>query len=238
MGSNAPMHRAVLAALLVVSLAGCGDDSNGSEPAATSTTTSTSVTTAAPTTVPAGDELATAVWPDPTTSQRFEDPVAAARSFAVDLVGFTDPVVGEFQQGDSRSGEVEVRPTPTGPVTTVLVRQLGGDGTWWVLGCATANIEVDQPTAGEQISSPVRLAGRANAYEGNVNVQIVADSGTEPLVESYVTGMMGELGPFDREVEFPNPGSGRGAVLFRTLSAEDGSVWEAAVVRVGFATTG
>jgi hypothetical protein len=236
--SNAPMHRAVLAALLVVTLAGCGDDTNGSRPATTSTTTSSSVTTAVPTTVPAGDDLATAVWPDPSHSQRFDDPVAAARSFAVDLVGFTDPVVGEFRQGDARSGEVEVRPTPTGPVTTVLVRQLGGDDTWWVLGSTTTNIEVDQPTAGEQVSSPVRLAGRANAYEGNVNVQIVTDGSTEPLVESYVTGMMGELGPFDREVEFPNPGSGRGAVLFRTFSEEDGSVWEAAVVRVSFVTNG
>jgi hypothetical protein len=175
------------------------------------------------------------VWPDPSHSQRFEDPVAAARSFAVDLVGFTDPVVGEFRQGDARSGEVEVRPTPTGPVTTVLVRQLGGDDTWWVLGSTTPNIEVDQPTGGEQIGSPVRLAGRANAYEGNVNVQIVTYGQVEPLVESYVTGMMGELGPFEREVEFPNPGSGRGAVLFRTFNEENGSVWEAAVVRVSFA---
>ncbi len=48
--------------------------------------------------------------------------MAAVRGFTEDLVGFTDPVYGEYQGGDSRSGEVEVRAAPDGPVTTVFVR--------------------------------------------------------------------------------------------------------------------
>lgn len=199
------------------------------------TSTATSTTTTPSTSTPAGDATITAVWPRSDTAQRFEDPVAAARSFAVDFVGFTDPILGEFRQGDSRSGEVEVRPRADGPVTTVLVRQLGDDGSWWVLGSATANIEVTEPAALAAIGDPVTLKGKANAFEGTVNVDIRADGRDEPLAKGFVTGRMGEMGPFDSTLAFPSPHDGYGAVVFRTLSAQDGSVWEAAVVRVKFA---
>ncbi len=211
--------------------------------AATTTSVATTDTSARPTepgsstssTPSAGGATVTAVWPRSDTAQRFEDPVAAARSFAVDFAGFTDPVLGEFRQGDSRSGEVEVRPRADGPVTTVLVRQLGDDGSWWVLGSATANIEVTEPAALATIGDPVTLKGKANAFEGTVNVDIRADGRDEPLAKGFVTGRMGEMGPFDSTLSFPSPHDGYGAVVFRTLSAEDGSVWEAAVVRVKFA---
>ena len=97
------------------------------------------------------------MFPDPATSRRFDDPVAAARAFAVDFVGFVDPVLGEFVQGDSRSGEVEIRPVADGPATTVFVRQLGSDGTWWVIGSATGDITLDTPAAGDEITSPVAV---------------------------------------------------------------------------------
>ena len=101
--------------------------------AATTTTTTTSVaittTTSTPATTTPVDPSATdaAVWPAPSSGRRFTDPVEAATTFATEFVGFTDPVVGEFLQGDSRSGEVEVRPRADGPVTTVFVRLLGTD---------------------------------------------------------------------------------------------------------------
>lgn len=197
-------------------------------------TTSPPSTSALPTTAPPAEGSNTAVWPWAGSPQRFDDPVAAARSYALDFVGFTNPVIGEFMQGDSRSGEVEVRPSSDGPVTTVFVRQVSDDDSWWVLGSATANIEVTEPSALSAIDSPVTLKGRANAFEGNVNVEVRVDGAMEPLAEGFVTGQMGEMGPFDSTLEFPSPKGGWGAVLFRTLSAEDGSVWEAAVVRVGF----
>lgn len=233
---------AVLAALAVAGLVVYLVRDDDDEPTTVDTTTSsttTSTTTEPDTTrstepAPDGD-TATAVWPLASTAQRFEDPVAAARSFAVDYVGFTDPVMGEFLQGDSRSGEVEVRAVPDGPVTTVFVRQLGPDDSWWVLGSATANIEVDEPAALATISSPVTLAGRARAFEGTVNVEVRADGTEEPLATDFVTGRGdGTLGPFSKDVAFPSPGSGGGAVLFTTLSMENGQVWEAGVVRVSF----
>ena len=68
-----------------------------------------------------------------------------------------------------------------------------------------------------------------------MDVDIRADGRDEPLAKGFVTGRMGEMGPFDSTLSFPSPHGGYGAVVFRTLSAEDGSVWEAAVVRVKFA---
>jgi len=203
--------------------------------AAPTTEPSTAAPTTATTVAPAPTDTSTAVFPDASTDVRYDDPVEAARGFAVDFVGFTDPVVGELMQGDARSGEVEVRPVANGPVTTVFVRQLGTDGTWWVLGSATANIAADAPGAGEAISSPVSVSGNALAFEGTVNVEIRQDGTDQLLGTGVVTGGGDILRPFSGEIEFTHPTAAYGAVVFLTRSEEDGRVWEAAVVRVSFA---
>jgi hypothetical protein len=202
----------------------------------TAPTTAPSTTTPTPTSTPApapGD-TATAVFPDPSTSLRFDDPVAAAGAFAVDFVGFTDPVVGEFAQGDSRSGEVEVRPKAEGPATTVFVRQLGSDDSWWVLGSATSDITLDTPATGDTITSPVALTGTALAFEGHVTVEVRQDGAREPIGTGIVTGGGDMVRPFSGEVEFTAQTTERGALILLTDSAEDGRVWQAVVIRVAF----
>lgn len=217
-----------------------GDDT-ATEPTTTLAPTTAAPTTAAPTTAPptttapAPVDTSTAVFPVAGTDVRFDDPVDAARAFAVDFVGFTDPVVGEFAQGDARSGEVAVRPTTDGPVTTVLVRQLGSDGTWWVLGSATADITVDAPGAGEAVTAPLTVRGTALAFEGVVNVEVREDGVRQPLGTGTVTGGGDIPRPFSGEIDFSAPTQPYGAVLFLTRSEQDGQVWQAAVLRVGFA---
>lgn len=200
-----------------------------------STTTERDATTS---TVPSGegdDPAVAAVWPGASTSQRFDDPAAAARSFAVDLAGFPDDtIVGDFEEGDSRSGEVEVRATERGPVTTVLVRQLGDDGSWWVIGASTANIELNAPSPGGTVSSPLELSGRARAFEGTIEVEVRADGQLEPIGGTFATGGSDAMRAFDTEVEFSAPGVDSGVLILRSRSAEDGSVAEATVVRVHF----
>jgi hypothetical protein len=201
------------------------------EPGAQTTAVEPSSTTAIPPV-----DLSTAVWPTTGSSVRFDDPVDAAEGFATDFVGFEDPVVGEFQQGDTRSGEVAVRPVSNGPVTTVLVRQLGSDGSWWVLGSVTADIQLTAPAAGSAISSPVRLQGTSTAFEANVGVEIRQDGSTAPIGEGYVMGgSMGEMGPFDSELTFTAPTADSGAIVLTTDSMENGQIWGASVVRVQFA---
>jgi hypothetical protein len=208
------------------------------EPATTVTTApSTTATTAPSTTAPpttAPVDTSTAVFPDAASGTRYDDPVDVARAFAVDFVGFTDPVVGEFMQGDARSGEVEVRPMADGPVTTVFVRQLGTDGSWWALGSATADITVDAPSTGDAITSPVTVSGSARAFEGVVPVEVRQDGTRSPIGTGTVMGGGDVPRPFAGQVTFSPPTADYGALVFLTNSGENGQVWEAAVMRVRF----
>ncbi|MSY79798.1 MAG: hypothetical protein F2694_09135 [Actinobacteria bacterium] len=210
--------------LLLLLASSCGDKS------ATSSTSPPSSTS--PTTVPA---TAGVVWPAADGSVPYADPVEAAAGFATEFIGFTEPLVGEFQRGDSRSGEVEIRPTATGPVTTVLLRQVANDDSWWVLGAVTDAISPTAPARDSIVKSPVLLQGSSTAFEGTVDVAVRSRSTARPLAEGFVTGgSMGEVGPFDSTLEFANSATPDGAIVFSTSSMEDGRVWEATVVAVRF----
>lgn len=177
----------------------------------------------------------TAIWPFASTVTHFGDPVLAAKAFATDYLGFTSPLVGSFQQGDSRSGEVPIKATPNGPVTTIIMRQLTSANSWWVLGASCPGIMVMAPSAMESIASPVLLKGRSTAYEAVVNVEVLQDETLTPLKSQTVMGgSLGKMGPFSKSVSFAPPSHRRGALLFRTYSAKDGHVVEASVIRVAF----
>jgi hypothetical protein len=233
-----------LALGLLLALAACGDDDGddvGDGAPTTVTTIVQQTTTAPPVTEPGGQageltpaEQATVVWPSVDGDLRSRDAVAAATGFADDYLGFTGPVVGEFRQGDSRSGEVPVRPTATGPETTVLVRQMSDD-TWWVLGATTEAIEITEPLAGSAVDDPVQVAGRAWTFEGNVIVEVRSDGSLETLGQAPMTGGGDAMRPFEGSVTLDErPGQRWGAIVAYSVSAEDGRVWEATVVRVGF----
>ncbi|MET0727925.1 MAG: Gmad2 immunoglobulin-like domain-containing protein [Acidimicrobiales bacterium] len=207
-----------------------GTSSTETTTSESSTTETTSTTTLAPTVDPAS-----AVFPDPATSRRFDSPEAVAAAFARDFVGMTDPVVGTFAQGDSRSGEVEVRGFATGEPTVVLVRQLEDD-TWFVIGAVTDSIQPATPEAGATISSPQSLTGAAYAFEGTVGVQLFADGAIEPIATTFVTGRGdGELGDYTGDITFTVPGGARyGVLLYASEGGEDGAPIAATAVRVRF----
>jgi hypothetical protein len=230
----------VAAAAIVVAVvvfAVSRDSQTASPPASTTTVVSTTTapaattTTVTPTTTAApGEDTSTAVWPI-ATGIRYDDPVALASAFASGYLGFEHPVVGTFRAGDSRSGEVEVRPETTGPATTVLVRELGS--AWFVLGAATMGIDVAQPRAGADVSSPVLVAVQALTFEGAVAVEVRDDTGNV-IGTGMVTGGGDILRPFSGRISFDHPATARGAIVFLTRSAKDGAVWQTAVVRIAF----
>jgi hypothetical protein len=217
------------------STAAPGSTSTVTSTSSTTSTSSSSATTTSKPGVVTEQESATIVWPDPYGGVVYTTPNAAVEGFAVDLVGFTDPLVGELQQGDSRSGEIELRSNPTGPVTTVLVRLMSDDH-WYVIGSSTPDIVVDEPTAGAAIDAPLAVTGQALAFEGTVNVSVVGRGSTDPLGAGVVTGGGSELTPFSGQIDWHDTGGGQGVVLFWTVSAADGSVMQVSALPVSFAS--
>jgi hypothetical protein len=169
------------------------------------------------------------------------DAQASATFFMRRELNMAEPVAGRFKATGPDTGEVGVHPRaageggqPTdGPVTVVsLRRQPAG---WAIVGTRTANIEVTEPAPMDTVHSPVRVAGRASAFEGTVQVAVKHNrTGKDPILgRGVVTGSgTQELGPFSGEIRFgPAPGSA-GWVVFTTSSEADGQVLEATMVPV------
>ena len=199
---------------------------DGEETSTTSTPTVTGSVTAA--------EAATVAWPDPLEGAGYDDPVDAASEFASEVLGFSDPVVGELQQGDSRSGEVEVRAADDGPVMTVGVRQMSDDR-YYVLFAASSEVELLLPTAGSAIDTPLEVEGWGRGFEGQIAIRVHDRSDGAQLGEGFVTGGgVGELEAFSGEIEWDNPGGGWGLVVAAVDGGADGSTWAATAFPVGF----
>lgn len=185
------------------------------------TTTTTTTTTTTPPVEPAADIASQAVWPRPSSSVHFDDPVEVARSWARYYAGFENPLPGDFRPGDSRSGEVPVWPKTTAyNETTVLVRQLSDDN-WYVIGSTTENITVTTPSNGDQLTCPQVLQGTALAFEGTVQVHIDAyqpDGDRVEVARGIVTGGGGPEAPFDDEIacHIPDGVESYGVVHFWT----------------------
>lgn len=209
-------------------------------PSPTATATPSRTPSPDPTTMPTdapdaslpAEEAAFVVYPAPGASV-FDEPGGAVDGFATGYAGFEAPEISEFMQGDANSGEFEVTAVGGSIVTTVLVRRMSDDA-WYVIGSATPNIQVAEPAAAAEVSSPLTVAGEALAFEGNVVVQ-VRDSAGEVLGQEPVTGSGGpDLGPLSGEIAYDGPAAGQGAAVFLTYSARDGSLEQVAAVPVVF----
>ena len=196
---------------------------------------------------PAGQATFAGIWPFATQAEldayaagsdrTYRDPVATARAFAVTYLGMPDPLTF----GLTGSGDVGVGPRSANPraTFTVSVRQLGAQGAagpWTVVGAASPDIVVATPAAGDRVASPVRLTGQAHTFEGAVNVTVREDGmvAAQSLGKGTVTGGGDQLRPFSGDVAFRSPTKPAGAVAFVELSAADGQVRQATVVRVRF----
>ncbi len=223
-----------VAALIALGLvaAGCGSGSKSSSSGSTASSRSSTTTS---TTSPSNARPDSAIWPFAGGSAPSTDPVAVVKTFAVAYLGFVDPVAGAFQPGDAGSGQVSVQPKTTGAVTTVSVRRVTADGSWWVVAASTSNLQLQSPAASTSVTSPVTLSGRSTAFEGTVNVEIRQDGSTAPLATGFVNGgANGTMGPFSKPFTFTAPTAKRGAIVLRTRSAETGNTAEASVIRVQF----
>jgi hypothetical protein len=197
----------------------CGDDdsnTNQIDPSTPVPTTSapspteptsvveTTATTARPTTTSAQAGLEQfAIWP--AADVVFESPEAAATDFIVEVLG-VPASLGEFQQGDMRSGEIEVFSARDGDAGIavvrglLLLRQLGPHHGWFVLAAINDHTRIDAPASGAQIDAgPLTVEGVARGFEANVVVTaLVADKvGTELDRQITMGGAFDTAEPFN-----------------------------------------
>jgi hypothetical protein len=203
-----------------------GAETTTTEPTTTTTDATTDTTATTPTTsgpavgpeAPGGSggldaqEEGTVVWPRPSSDVRFDDPSAAANSWARFYAGFTDPQIGEYRAGDNRSGEVPIFPLAgnRGEETTVAVRRMS-DGHWYVVASNTQDITPSEPAFDDRLTCPQLFQGTALAFEGTVQVRIDAyrpDGRRVTVAEGFVTGSGSPpAGPYESSLPCEVPGT-------------------------------
>jgi hypothetical protein len=206
---------AVLAAAAAL-LAACGDDEadtaeTGGAPTTTSTSTSTTVApTSTSTSEPAGTAQP-AIWP--AADVVFEDPVEAADDFLQQVVGAGE--AGEFRQGDSRSGEVDVLFRGEGGGqeivrSTLLLRQLGPDDGWFVLAAVNPNASLSTPASGAEVpAGPLAVEGVGRGFEATVVLTARVVGAPDDLDEVVTAGGSAEAAePFAESLDLSGAAPG------------------------------
>ena len=215
-------------------------------PAPTATAPAPSVTSdRVPTTVPRTTSTRAplpsvpddAFWPPPSSRSSFATPEQSAVDFARHFLGMATPQVipGRVTVGGDEA-LAELRPLPNGgPMTTLLLRRVGARG-WVVVSCSAERIEVSQPSGGARVASPLTVRGRAQAFEGTVEVEVRRDGAISPIGTAFGTGGGTEVLPFEATVTFARPSVSRGTLVVSEPRADDDTQGPAAatVIRITF----
>jgi hypothetical protein len=118
-----------------------------------------------------------AIWP--AADVVFATPEEAAADFvSAVLISEGDPLLGEFQQGDARSGEIAVlfagetgELDPPLVAGVLLLRQIGPTDGWYVIAAASDGAVIDTPAALEEVpAGTVTVSGEGRGFEGTLVV--------------------------------------------------------------------
>ena len=185
-------------------------------------------------------ELRGAIWPftsgaeadDRDIDPGFDttDPLAVAERFLQVFAGMQpDSAHALVNTGYEANIAADVGPNRT----TLALRRLGSSDRWTVVSARADGLELSSPGAGQLVSSPVHVEGRATAFEGTVLVK-VTDRAKIPneLGHAVLTGEMGLLKSFAGDVAFQPGEMDVGALIAYTESAKDGSVEQLAAAPI------
>jgi hypothetical protein len=92
-------------------------------------------------------------------------------------------------------------------------------------------IFIDSPAMGQPVTSPVRVRGLANVFEGQFLVE-VRDGAGRVLVRAPALASMGSFTPFEVPLSFDVVGTQQGSVVGYDRSEKDGSVIDLVTVPV------
>jgi hypothetical protein len=241
--SRAARRTTAGAAVSFLLLAACSDDSDSTtttsatsvSTTAVSTTVEATTTTAAttttvevttstaepPTTVAPTTTVVSlgqpAIWP--ATDVVFTTPEEAAADFVIQVLG-VPPSLGEFVQGDSRSGEIEVMSPGEGggtpsPRAVLFLRQLGPASSWFVIGAGSDGASITTPeTLDEVPAGLVTVEGVARGFEASMMVSAYIAGNPEVLTQQHtMAGTMEEAGPFSVQLDLSGAQPGDVVVL-------------------------
>jgi hypothetical protein len=188
------VRRLLLAGLLL--LAACGDDDD--EPDESGSTTAT--TEVAPSSTTAGG------GPSSTTSDTQpvdpDDALAAARAWLDLAFPGNTATTGEFQQGDARSGEVQVfrsREDGTqGALASTLLLRLDDADEWQVFAALSEIMIIEDPL--ESLAPGATVSGVGRGFEGAIVIRAVGLDGTEHGLAAAQGGSGEQPAPFSAEL--------------------------------------
>ena len=171
------------------------------------------------------------------------DPDTVARLFAEHIAGWNIEVTGSEVSGSAAEGwsaavrfKVLIGEEKLRPITAHTLQLVGLGGAehpvWFVSGLSSDHIRVDTPSEGATVSSPVRVAGRASAYEGNVLVEVRDDSGRR-LHSGHLQAEGVDMAPFQGSLEL-TPATTHGGILMVTGGSGAGPVPDMTIVRIRF----
>jgi hypothetical protein len=155
-----------------------------------------------------------AIWPS--VEVVFETPEAVAGDFVSQALGVS-PTLGEFRQGDARSGEIDVfspgegeDPTPVFR-STLLLRQLGAEGGWFVLAAVNGDVSIATPESGDEVvAGPVTVQGVARGFEANVVVEAFVAGDAALLAQEITTaGALDTSEPYTVTLDLSGPPPGQ-----------------------------
>jgi Immunoglobulin-like domain of bacterial spore germination len=210
------INRAVLMAAVLVASCSSNTDAGGGTAVSAPESDPTTVTSA-PGTEPTTTVEQPAIWP--TADVVFGEPEEAAADFVTEALG-VPPKLGEFRQGDSRSGEIEVYVAGEGvvasmpPRSVLLLRQLGPDDGWFVIAAANENAAISSPeSAAEVPAGPLDVEGVARGFEASVSVTAFLAGDAQAQLDQVVTQAGNLDGPLPWGVSLDLSGAAPGDVV-------------------------
>ncbi len=162
-----------------------------------------------------------AIWP--AADVVFATPEEAATDFVREvLISDGEPELGEFQQGDARSGEItvffpgETEGSERFERGFLALRQLGPDNGWFVIAAASDGANIVSPEAlAEVTAGPLTVEGEARGFESTVVVSAFPAGDIDTLLDQEIAsgGAFGDVEPYSAVLDLSNAAPGEVVTL-------------------------
>jgi hypothetical protein len=158
-----------------------------------------------------------AIWP--AADVVFDTPEEAAADFVTAvLISDGDAALGEFQQGDARSGEIAVLfAGETGDLDTpvergvLFLRQIAPTDGWYVIAAASDGVVIDSPSALDEVpAGAITVSGEGRGFEGTLVATAFSPGDDDAGFDLQIGagGAFDELAPYSIQLDLSGAAAG------------------------------